>query len=35
MENNSKVKENSWKDINKVECEEASLCNMCSWAEAN
>lgn len=25
----------NWSEINKQECEEASLQDMCSWAEAN
>ena len=25
----------SWTDINRAECENASLVDMCSWAEAN
>lgn len=25
----------SWSDINRAECEDASLLDMCSWAEAN
>lgn len=35
----SNIKENGtevcWSDINRQECEEASLCDMASWAEAN
>lgn len=37
MENNNQLQEIevSWSDINRAECEEASLNDMCSWAEAN
>lgn len=30
-----KTSETTWQDINKAECEESSLFDMCSWAEAN
>ena len=39
MDNNVMVNdiniELSWQEINSHECEESSLYNMCSWAEAN
>lgn len=30
-----KTTENTWQEINNAECEENSLFDMCSWAEAN
>lgn len=27
--------EANWQEINTTDCEESSLYNMCSWAEAN
>ncbi len=37
MENIAQLEEQavSWSDINRAECEDASLVDMCSWAEAN
>lgn len=35
QENNNTVLEESWQDINRAECEDASLFDMCSWGEAN
>lgn len=37
METNAKVQDQevSWSDINRAECETASLCDICCWAEAN
>lgn len=37
MENIAQLEEQevSWSDINRSECEDASLIDMCSWAEAN
>lgn len=35
MQENNVVKEESWQEINRAECEDVSLLDMCSWAEAN
>ena len=35
QEINEVVQEESWQDINRAECEDASLFDMCSWGEAN
>jgi hypothetical protein len=29
------MQEESWQDINRAECEDVSLFDMCSWGEAN
>ena len=33
--NTENVPEINWQEINVNECEESSLLDMCSWAEAN
>ena len=33
--NSNVVSESSWQDVNRAECDEASLFDMCSWGEAN
>ena len=37
MENVAKVneQEKSWSEINRAECENSSLCDMCSWKESD
>lgn len=35
QELNNAIIEESWQDINRAECEESSLFDMCSWGEAN
>ena len=35
MEKTNNVSEINWQEINLADCEERSLYNMCSWAEAN
>ena len=33
--NNANASEENWAEINRTECEENSLFDMCSWGEAN
>lgn len=33
--NNVNASETNWQEVNSADCEESSLDDMCSWAEAN
>lgn len=35
VENSSDIQNESWQEINRSECEDVSLFDMCSWGEAN